>query len=217
MRILVVEDDEALGNGVQTWLRLKGYTVDLISDGQLAQRALMTESYGLVILDIGIPSMDGTTLLRWVRDRQDLTPVIVITARNALKDRIQGLDGGADDYLIKPFEMEELAARIRSLERRIHQRAASTLQHGDVNLNPATMVVTKNGVPVNISPREFAVLRELLENRGKPIPREQLERLLYAWGDGVESNTISVHVHNLRKKLGEDFIVTKRGFGYLVK
>ena len=217
MRILVVEDDETLGNGVLTWLRLKGYAVDLFSDGQAAQQALKVMSYGLVILDIGLPSMDGLTLLRWIRDRADVTPVILITARDTLKDRVRGLDGGADDYLVKPFEMEELAARIRALERRIHQRASSTLSHGTVVLDPAAMSVTRGGSTLNVSPREFVVLRELLENKGKPIPRERLEHLLYSWGDEVESNTISVHVHNLRKKLGEDFIVTKRGFGYLVE
>lgn len=217
MRILVVEDDEALGNGIQTWLNLKGHTVDLFVDGQAAQRALQALSYGLVILDIGLPMMDGYALLRWIRDRADLTPVIIITARDTLKDRLRGLDGGADDYVVKPFEMEELAARIRALERRLNQRASSTLKHGAVSLDPAAMSVTLDGATLNISPREFVVLRELLEHKGKPFPREKLEHLLYAWGDEVKSNTISVHVHNLRKKLGEDFIVTKRGFGYVVE
>lgn len=217
MRILLVEDDEVLGNGVQTWLSLKGYAVDLFNDGRAAQQSLKVIQYGLVILDIGLPSIDGFILLRWIRDREDITPVIVITARDTLRDRLQGLDGGADDFLVKPFEMEELAARIRALERRLHQRASSTLQHRDVVLDPAAMNVTRGGAKVNVSPREFVILRELLENKSKPIPREQLEHLLYAWGDEVESNTISVHVHNLRKKLGEEFIVTKRGFGYLVE
>jgi len=217
MRILLLEDDEALGNGVQTWLRLKGYTVDLFTDGGTAQQALKVVAYGLVILDLNVPTLDGLSLLRWIRDREDVTPVIVATARDTLRDRLQGLDGGADDYLVKPFEMEELAARVRALERRMHQRASSTLHHREVVLDPSTMNVTKNGTNVNISPREFVILRELLDNKGKPTPREQLEHLIYAWGDEVESNTISVHVHNLRKKLGEDFIVTKRGFGYLVE
>ena len=217
MRIAVVEDDEALGNGVQTWLRLKGYAVDLFRDGRTAQQALKVESYGLVILDLGLPAIDGLSLLRWIRDRADLTPVIVITARDTLKDRLRGLDGGADDYLVKPFEMEELAARIRALERRLNQRASPLLCHGPVVLDPAAMTVALDGATLNVSRREFVVLRELLENKGKPVSRGQLDHLLYAWGDEVESNTISVHIHNLRKKLGENFIVTRRGFGYLVE
>jgi two-component system response regulator QseB len=217
MRILLAEDDAVLGNGIQTWLSVKGYAVDWFLNGHEASQALNSTDYDLALLDLGLPRVDGMTLLRQIRARDDGTPVIVITARDSLTDRVVGLDSGADDYLVKPFELEELAARIRALERRRHNRANPVLCHGGLTLDPATMTVTLDGVSLNISPREYVVLRTLLENKGKPVSRDKLEHHLYAWGDEVESNTVTVHIHNLRKKLGEDFIVTKRGFGYLVE
>lgn len=217
MRVLLVEDDRVLGNGIDIWLGLKGYAVDWFREGRSAQQALANAEYDIALLDLGLPGLDGLGVLRSVRARNDRTPVIIITARDGLKDRIIGLDSGADDYLVKPFEMDELAARMRALERRSHNRANPVLSHGSLELNPATMEVTYKGNGMNLSPREFAVLRTLLENKGKPVPRSKLENDLYAWDDEVESNTVTVHIHNLRKKLGEEFIVTRRGFGYLVE
>ncbi len=217
MRVLLAEDDVVLGNGVQTWLRLKGYAVDWFRDGRAAQRAISAAEYDLVLLDLGLPLVDGMTVLRSIRASHNATPVIVITARDGLHDRVGGLDNGADDYLVKPFEMEELAARMRSLERRSNHRTNPLLSHGEVTLDPASMAVTLNGEGLNLSPREFVVLRTLLENKGKPISRSKLENSMYAWDSEIDSNTVTVHIHNLRKKLGEEFIVTKRGFGYLVE
>ncbi len=217
MRILLAEDDAMLGNGIQTWLGLKGYAVDWFKNGDEARQALDSAEYSLVLLDLGLPRIDGMSLLRVIRARNDGTPVIIITARDGLNDRVVGLDSGADDYLVKPFELDELAARMRALERRSNHRTTPNLSHGPVTLDPATMAVTLGGSDINISPREFVVLRTLLENKGKPVSRERLENFLYSWGDEVESNTVTVHIHNLRKKLGEDFIVTKRGFGYMVE
>lgn len=217
MRVLLVEDDQVLGNGIHIWLGLKGYAVDWFREGHSAQQAMTAAEYDIALLDLGLPGIDGLSVLRAVRARHDSTPVIVITARDGLKDRIAGLDSGADDYLVKPFDMDELAARMRALDRRRHNRANPVLSHGQLELNPATMEVTFKGAEINLSPREFAVLRTLLENKGKPVSRAKLENGLYAWDDEVESNTVTVHIHNLRKKLGEEFIVTRRGFGYVVE
>ena len=217
MRILLAEDDVVLGNGVQTWLGLKGYAVDWFRNGREAQHAVTSAEYDLVLLDLGLPLVDGMTLLRSIRAGSKSTPVIVITARDGLQDRVGGLDTGADDYLVKPFEMEELAARMRALERRSNNRTSPMLSHGELILDPASMAVTFNGAGVSLSPREFVVLRTLLENKGKPISRSKLENSMYAWDSEVDSNTVTVHIHNLRKKLGEEFIVTKRGFGYLIE
>jgi len=217
MRVLLAEDDVVLGNGVHTWLGLKGYAVDWFRDGRDAQHAMTSADYDLILLDLGLPSVDGMTLLRAIRTSNNPTPVIVITARDGLHDRIGGLDTGADDYLVKPFEMEELAARMRALERRSNHRTSPVLSHGELTLDPASMAVTYHGADMSLSPREFVVLRTLLENKGKPISRSKLENSMYAWNSEVDSNTVTVHIHNLRKKLGEEFIVTKRGFGYLVE
>jgi len=217
MRILLAEDDVVLGNGVHTWLGLKGYAVDWFRDGRAVQQAVGTADYDLILLDLGLPLVDGMTVLRSIRANNDATPVIIITARDGLHDRVGGLDTGADDYLVKPFEMDELAARMRALERRSNNRTSPLLSHGELTLDPASMAVTYHGEVMNLSPREFVVLRTLLENKGKPISRSKLENSMYAWNSEVDSNTVTVHIHNLRKKLGEEFIVTKRGFGYLVE
>ena len=217
MRVLLAEDDVVLGDGVHTWLGLKGYAVDWFRDGREAQHAITSADYDVVLLDLGLPGVDGLTLLRILRTSNKATPVIIITARDALNERIGGLDTGADDYLVKPFEMEELAARMRALERRSNHRTDPLLSHGELTLDPASMAVTYHGAEMNLSPREFVVLRTLLENKGKPISRSKLENSMYAWNSEVDSNTVTVHIHNLRKKLGEEFIVTKRGFGYLVE
>lgn len=217
MRVLLAEDDVVLGNGVFTWLGLKGYAVDWFRDGREAQHAVSSADYDLILLDLGLPLVNGISLLRMLRTDNNATPVIVITARDGLHDRVGGLDAGADDYLVKPFEMEELAARMRALERRSHQRTSPMLSHGELTLDPASMAVTFHGAGVSLSPREFVVLRTLLENKGKPISRSKLENSMYAWNSEVDSNTVTVHIHNLRKKLGEEFILTRRGFGYLIE
>lgn len=216
MRVLLIEDDQVLGNGIHTWLGLKGYAVDWLRDGWLAQQAIQATEYGIVLLDLGLPMLEGMEVLKNVRARKDFTPVIVITARDGMKDRIAGLDSGADDYLVKPFEMEELAARMRALERRNYHRVNPVLSHGALSLDPAAMEVTYKGARISLSPREFALLRTLLENKGTPVSRSKLESGLYAWDEEVESNAVTVHIHNLRKKLGDALIVTKRGIGYII-
>jgi len=216
MRILLIEDDVLFGSGVQSWLNLKGYSTDWVRDGQSGEQALALEHYLLVLLDLQLPRLSGMDLLRKLRARNDNTPTIILTARDHLHDRLAGLDNGADDYLVKPFELEELTARVRALVRRSNGRASTVIKHQHVALNPATGTVTHSGDTVDIPPREFAVLHTLLENKGKPVSRHKLESCLYSWDNEVESNAVVVHIHNLRKKFGNHFIQTKRGFGYLV-
>jgi len=216
MRILLIEDDALFGSGVQSWLTMKGYAIDWVKDGRSGEQALALHKYRLVLLDLQLPRLSGMDLLRKLRARNDHTPTIILTARDNLQDRLAGLDGGADDYLVKPFELEELVARVRALVRRSNGRASTVINHNRVALNPATGTVTHSGDTVDIPPREFAVLHTLLENKGKPVSRHKLESCLYAWDSEVESNAVVVHIHNLRKKFGRQFIQTKRGFGYLV-
>lgn len=216
MRVLLIEDDQVLGNGIHIWLGLKGYAVDWFCDGGLALQALQVTEYDIVLLDLGLPGLTGMEILRAARASEDFTPVIVISARDGMKDRIAGLDHGADDYLVKPFEMDELTARMRALERRNHHRTNPVLIHGALRLDPAAMEATYNGIRVSLSPREFAVLHTLLENKGTPVSRSKLENGLYAWDEEVESNAVAVHVHHLRKKLGDALIITKRGIGYII-
>lgn len=216
MRILLVEDDSLLGDGLRVGLAQEGYSVDWVKDGRAAQLALEAEPYALVVLDLGLPRISGLELLQWLRRGGNDLPVLILTARDAVADRVQGLDSGADDYLVKPFDLDELAARIRALLRRRGGRASPLLQHGDLVLDPAAHTVTRAGKAVDISPREFALLQELLQNAGRVLSREQLEHSLYGWNEEVESNAVEVHVHHLRKKLGADLIRTVRGVGYLV-
>ena len=217
MRILLVEDDVRFGSGLQAWLSHKGYAIDWVQDGAAARQALTLEEYLLVLLDLQLPRLSGMDLLQDMRSHNNPLPVIVLTARDTLKDRLAGLDGGADDYLVKPFDLEELAARVRALIRRISGRAETVLRHDDVSLNPVTQTVTRANRGVDLSPKEFVVLQTLLENAGKPVSRAKLENCLYAWHSEVESNAVVVHVHNLRKKFGQEFIRTKRGYGYIVE
>lgn len=216
MRILLVEDDSLLGDGLRVGLTQEGYSVDWVKDGRAAQLALEAEPYALVVLDLGLPRLSGLELLQWLRRGGNDLPVLILTARDAVADRVQGLDSGADDYLVKPFDLDELAARIRALLRRRGGRASPLLQHGELVLDPAAHTVTRAGKAVDISPREFALLQELLQNAGRVLSREQLEHSLYGWNEEVESNAVEVHVHHLRKKLGADLIRTVRGVGYLV-
>jgi two-component system response regulator QseB len=216
MRILLVEDDELLGDGLRTGLTQSGYTIDWLKDGMAADQALKTETFDLIILDIGLPKMSGIDVLQNLRSRGITTPVLILTARESVEDRIKGLDSGADDYLTKPFDLYELCARLRALQRRFSSRAEPNLTHGNINLDPAAHSVTLNGEMVTVSRREFALLHKLLENAGRVISREHLMQSLYGWGEDVDSNALEVHIHNLRKKFGQDFIHTIRGIGYMV-
>ncbi|MBY0577778.1 MAG: response regulator [Burkholderiales bacterium] len=217
MRILLVEDDEALGDGVRVGLAQERFTVDWVRDGKEALAALEAESYALMILDLGLPRLSGIELLKLIRSRGLALPVIILTARDTVADRILGLDCGADDYVIKPFDLDELAARIRALTRRKMGRAEPLLVHGNIVLDPAAHKVTLDGEVANLSPREFAVLRELLENSGIVLSRDRLEQSLYGWNEEVESNALEVHIHHLRRKLGAKLIKTIRGVGYVIQ
>ncbi|OIQ81727.1 transcriptional regulatory protein QseB [mine drainage metagenome] len=216
MRILLVEDDALLGDGIRVGLRLAGFAVDWVRDGHLARSALETEEYALLVLDIGLPKLSGMELLKWLRGHGVKMPVLVLTARDTVADRIAGLDAGADDYLIKPFDLDELIARLRALLRRGGGVAAPVLQHGAISLDPASHQVHQHGRLVELSAREFTLLHELLLHAGRVQSREQLEQRLYGWGEEVESNAIEVHVHHLRKKLGNALIRTMRGVGYVI-
>ncbi|MCY1197724.1 Transcriptional regulatory protein QseB [compost metagenome] len=214
MRILLVEDDPSLGNTLKKWLQLDGYAVDWLLRGEQADSALRTHDYQCVLLDRGLPGMEGDAVLTALRLRQAKAPVIIITARDTLQDRIEGLDLGADDYLVKPFDLEELSARIRANLRREANRPSTILLHDRVELNPAARCVTLDGNPVTVSAREFAILHALMLHPDHVLSRTQLEEAVYGWGKEVESNAIEVHVYNLRRKLGKRFITTIRRLGY---
>lgn len=216
MRVLLVEDDRMIGDALRLALRHEGWAVDWVRDGEAARQTLATETFELVLLDLGLPGLDGLAVLRSLRARHDRTPVIVLTARDALADRVAGLDSGADDYVVKPVEVEELSARMRAVLRRHTGRAEPALVCGDVMLDPATKQVTCKGEPVLLSAREYALLEALMLRPGAILSRAQLEDRLYGWGDAVESNAISVYIHQLRRKLGADFIRNIRGVGYFV-
>jgi two-component system, OmpR family, response regulator len=216
MRILLVEDDRMIGESIRTALRQDGGAVDWVRDGRSAESTLASEQFDLVLLDLGLPQRDGIEILRAMRSRHDQTPVIVLTARDALADRVTGLDAGADDYLVKPFELEELAARIRAVTRRKSGRAEPAIQVGQVRLDPSMRQVTVGGEAVMLSAREYAVLEALMMRPGAILSRAQLEDRLYGWGDAIESNAVSVYIHQLRRKLGGDFIRNVRGVGYYV-
>lgn len=214
MRILVLEDDRLIGDGIKTGLGQLGFSVDWFKDGAEGMAALVAADYDAAILDLGLPNVDGMDVLAcWRRQGRDV-PVLILTARGTLDDRIRGLDAGADDYLAKPFALTEVAARLRALIRRRHGHSESKLQHGAVTLDVAARSLTLDGKPVELTARELA-LAELFLNAGtRVLSREQIEEKLYAWGEAVGSNTIEVYVHHLRRKLGRDFITTVRGFGY---
>ena len=216
MRVLLVEDDVMVGEAVRKGLRQDGFAVDWVQDGKAADLALQHEPYALLLLDLGLPQKNGLEVLRALRQRGDKIPVVITTARDAVADRVAGLDAGADDYLIKPYDLEELGARMRALLRRQSGRADSVIQLRDVSLNPATHEVTLSGQAVNLSAREFTLLHAFLDRPGVVLSRAQLEEKLYGWEDSVESNAVEVHIHALRKKLGSDFIKNVRGIGYLV-
>lgn len=216
MRILVVEDDPLLGRGVQAGLEQAGFAPDWVRDGVAASTALGAGEYAAVVLDLGLPRLEGMELLRKLRGAGDRTPVLILSARDALEDRVKGLDAGADDYVVKPFQFEELAARLRALVRRAHGEAAPVLTAAGVTLDPGTRTVAWQGRQVDLPAREFEVLHELMLNVGRVLSREHLQGRVYRWGEEVESNAIDVHVHHLRRKLAPGLIRTIRGVGYLM-
>jgi DNA-binding response OmpR family regulator len=216
MRVLLVEDDRMIAQGLQTALRQDGYAVDWMADGRAAEAALRNARFDLVLLDLGLPERDGLSVLRDLRRRGEATPVIILTARDDTQDRIDGLDAGADDYIVKPFDLDEVAARMRSVLRRANGRADPTIRVGDISLNPATHAVERAGVAVQLSAHEYAVLEALLQRPGAILSRTQLEDRLYGWDAPVESNAVEVYIHSLRRKLGSDSIRTLRGVGYFV-
>jgi two-component system response regulator QseB len=216
MRLLLVEDDESLSSGLSLALRRARYTVELVRDGEQADAALAHNEFDLVILDLGLPRLDGTEVLARLRRAGKATPVLVLSARDAVRDRIQALDLGADDYLIKPFDVDELLARLRVLERRRAGLPVSLLRYGDLQLDLAAMTARWKDEEVELQHREFMLLRRLVEQPNKVFSRDELEESLYGWGDGVASNAIDVYVHHLRRKLSPDLIRTVRGLGYRI-
>ena len=232
MRVLLVEDDNLLGDAIQAGLKQSGYATDWMKDGIAAEQALSTEPYAAVVLDLGLPRLSGLEVLRRLRSRNNTAqkdrnstaksqniriPVLILTAMDAIEDRIKGLDAGADDYLVKPFDMGELTARLRALVRRASGNPASELQVAGVRLDPAAHQVRYRDKPVELSAKEFAVLHALMLNAGKVLSRAQLEEQLYAWGEEVESNAVEVHIHHLRRKLFPELVHTIRGVGYLIQ
>ena len=216
MRVLLVEDDQLLGDGIRVGLSQDGYTVDWVNDGLMAARALQAEAFDLIVLDLNLPERSGLDVLREARARGDDTPVLILTARDTVGDRVTGLDTGADDYLTKPFDLEELSARLRALLRRSKGRSTTLIEHDGIRLDPASHTVTFNDRPVDLSPGEFTLLHVLLEERGKVLSRSRLEQAMYGWTREVDSNTIEVFVHHLRKKFGNQLIRTVRGVGYVI-
>jgi DNA-binding response OmpR family regulator len=216
MRILLVEDDPQLGDGLMVGLRQAGFAVDWVKDGFAADAALATEPFGLMVLDLGLPKLSGMDLLRRLRSRGQDLPVLILTARDAIPDKIAGLDGGADDFLVKPVDLDELAARIRALARRASGRAMPVLRHAGLMLDPAARLVTLDELQVDLSTREFSLLHVLMENAGRVMTRPQLESAIYGWRDEPDSNALEVHIHHLRRKLGADLIRTLRGVGYTI-
>ena len=217
MRLLLVEDDSMIGESVRLGLRQDGFVVDWVQDGKTAELALGNEPYALLLLDLGLPKKSGLEVLKHLRSRGNSLPVLILTARDAIADRVHGLDAGADDYLVKPFDLDELAARIRALLRRRSGRGESELLCGDLTLNPATHQVFLGTKEILLSAKEFAVLHALVDRPGAVLSRVQLEQHLYGWNEEIESNAVEVHIHNLRKKLGSELIRNVRGVGYVVE
>ena len=214
MRILLVEDDAMIGESVAEGLKAEGYAVDWVRDGKEAEVAVSATPYSLVVLDLGLPRRDGIDVLKGIRERRIDVPVLVMTARDTVRDRIKGLDAGADDYLVKPFDLDELTARARALMRRAAGRSEPVIERGPLSINPATREVTWRGESMSLSAREYALLAALAERPGIVLSRAQLEEKLYGWNESVGSNAVEVHIHNVRKKLGEDVIRNVRGLGY---
>jgi len=216
MRLLLVEDDPMIGEALLDLLRAEHYAVDWVRDGAMADTALRSHGYDLVLLDLGLPKRDGLEVLRALRLRRDKVPVLVATARDAVGDRVAGLDAGADDYIVKPYDTDELLARVRALLRRSAARGEPLISHKGVELNPATREASANGQPLSLTPREWALLEPMLQRPGVVFSKAQLEQKLYSWKDEISSNAVEVYVHGLRKKLGPEIIRTVRGLGYVV-
>jgi len=216
MRMLLAEDDAMIGAAVRDRLRSQGFAVDWVRDGRAADAALAGEAYDLLLLDLGLPGREGLAVLKGLRGRGSTLPVVILTARDAVDDRVAGLDAGADDYIVKPFDFNELEARLRAVLRRRAGRASSVIEHGRLSLDLTSHELRQDGAPVPVSPREFALLHALLERPGRILSRAQLEERLYGWGEEVGSNVVEVHIHSLRRKLGADLIRNVRGVGYRV-
>jgi DNA-binding response OmpR family regulator len=216
MRVLLIEDDTLLGDGIKAGLKQAGFAVDWAQDGIAGQLALKNEAYALLVLDLGLPRLCGLDVLKWLRETGNKLPVLILTARDMVDDRVGGLNAGADDYLIKPFDLDELIARLHALLRRSRGETAPLLRHGNIELDPAAHQVRKDSIAINLSAREFTLLHELLLHQGRAQSREQLEQRLYGWGEEIESNSVEVHIHHLRKKLGSNLIRTMRGVGYVI-
>jgi len=216
MRILLVEDDFSLGDGLMVGLRQAGFAVDWLRDGEAADHALAVEEFDFVVLDLGLPRLPGMEVLIRARQRGQELPILILTAQDAVGDKVAGLDAGADDYLVKPIDLDELTARIRALTRRRAGRATPLLRHGQLEVDPAAHSVKLAGQPVELSSREFSLLLMLLESAGRVLTRSQLEQSVYGWRDEPDSNALEVHIHHLRKKLGSDLIRTLRGVGYTI-
>jgi two-component system OmpR family response regulator/two-component system response regulator QseB len=216
MRVLIVEDDPLLGDALVAGLKQRGFEPDWVQDGREAQIVMRVEPFAAIILDLGLPGLTGLELLRTERARGNKVPVLILTARDAVQDRIKGLDSGADDYVVKPMDLDELAARLRALVRRSKGEPAPLLHVGAVALDPAARTVTRDGQAIDLQPREFTLLQELMLNAGRVLSRQQLEERMYRWGEEVESNAVEVHVHHLRRKLGADIVKTIRGVGYVM-
>lgn len=217
MRLLLVEDDHAVGHGIRVALSTEGYTLDWVQDGVSALHAVRSEGFDLLLLDLGIPRLDGLDLLQQLRAEQYSLPVLIMTARDGTLERIAGLDAGADDYLVKPFDIDELKARVRALLRRSQGRSQPLLEHADVVLDPATQQVSYKGKDIGVTPMEYQLLHQLMVHPGKVVTRDRLASALYGWQEKVESNTLEVLIHNLRKKLFADLIRTVRGVGYRIE
>ena len=217
MRLLLIEDDQMISEGLTTALRQSGYAVDAVADVQTAKLSLANEKYDLIVLDLGLPDGSGLDILKKLRSRHDPVPVLIVTAKDTLKDVVTGLDSGADDYMIKPFELEELEARIRVLLRRSEGRASPILTLGNIQLNPATHGFSIDGKQIILSAREFAVIYALMENPASVLSRQQIEEKIYGWNEEVESNAIEYHISQLRKKIGRDIIRNIRGVGYVLE
>ena len=216
MRLLVVEDDAMIGTSLRNGLRQDGYTVDWVRDGAAAELAIAATAYDAILLDLGLPGRSGLELLAHWRARQNPVPVLIITARDTVADRVLGLDTGADDYLVKPFDLNEVGARLRALLRRRVGRAAPIIENGPLTLDPASREVRLDGNEISLSAREFGILHALMEAPGVPLSRSQLEERLYGWQEEIGSNAVEVHIHALRRKLGSDRIRNVRGVGYMV-
>ncbi|WP_207063361.1 response regulator [Motiliproteus sp. SC1-56] len=216
MRLLLIEDDPLLGQGIQDALTRSGETLDWLRTGEHGLLALTNNGFDLLILDLGLPDLDGLEVLNRLRRRGDTLPVLILTARDQVADRVRGLDGGADDYLVKPFDLDELQARVRALLRRHAGYSSPLIQHGELEVDPATREVRLGGREVPLSRREYGLLLEFLHHPGQVLTRDQLGERLYGWNDEVESNTVEVHIHHLRKKLGSELIKTIRGVGYRI-